>query len=337
MSGFVVILALLSALAFGLLALTAELVGRSLTHRLDFGRHVATPELRAAPTYYPFLLARVKVGVALLLARSRGASSARSAAARAAKRLLGASARGPVRACRGCGCRSRRGSGCSRSRLTSLLYLVQTDAERVAVGRWPLLAPWLHTSALPVFAVLAVVVALCWGAVARWLADYERYAEAAVARASRLALARRAARAGRPGRRRAGRSAPPLRARLRVAPASPPRVTRGEALAGSRVVRGFEPWEERWNRTLQATRPSGVARRSRRVRRSWLLGPLTVVGRRRLGDPPAVPDHAAAPARAGLLVAVRRAAALVVARRARSSRSSSRRACSPTSRTRAED
>ena len=34
---------LLSVLAFGLIALAAELLGRSMTHRLDFGRHVRTP------------------------------------------------------------------------------------------------------------------------------------------------------------------------------------------------------------------------------------------------------------------------------------------------------
>ena len=47
---------------------------------------------------------------------------------------------------------------------TSIFYLVQTDAEQIAAGRWPLLAPWLHTSALPVFAVLSVLVALAWSA-----------------------------------------------------------------------------------------------------------------------------------------------------------------------------
>jgi hypothetical protein len=67
---------------------------------------------------------------------------------------------------------------------------VQTDAERLSAGRWPLLAPLLHTSALPVFAVLAVVVALLYGAVSRWLADYERYALATVASAHRLASRR---------------------------------------------------------------------------------------------------------------------------------------------------
>src|SRR4029450_14111635 len=59
---------LLSALPFGLLALVAELVGRSLTHRVDLGRHVATPSY-AHTDYYPILLVVVKVGIALLLAR----------------------------------------------------------------------------------------------------------------------------------------------------------------------------------------------------------------------------------------------------------------------------
>ena len=59
---------LLSGLAFGLLALAAELLGRSLTHRMDIGRHVEAPGY-VRSVYYPFLLAAVKVGIALLLAR----------------------------------------------------------------------------------------------------------------------------------------------------------------------------------------------------------------------------------------------------------------------------
>ena len=58
--------------------------------------------------------------------------------------------------------------------VTSLFYLAQTDAERIAIGRWPSLSPWLHTSALPVFAVLAVVMALLWAAVQRWLSGRPR-------------------------------------------------------------------------------------------------------------------------------------------------------------------
>ena len=45
-----------AGLAFGLLALIAELTGRSLTHRLDVGRHVALASYSGAE-YYPFLLA----------------------------------------------------------------------------------------------------------------------------------------------------------------------------------------------------------------------------------------------------------------------------------------
>jgi len=72
---------------------------------------------------------------------------------------------------------------------TSLFYLVQQDAEQAAVGRWPLLSPWLHSSALPVFAVLAVLVALAWSAVASWLSAYERYAKETCARAERIVTA----------------------------------------------------------------------------------------------------------------------------------------------------
>jgi len=155
---------LLAALALGLLALVAELVGRSLTHRLDFGRHVATPSYSGAD-YYPVLLAVVKVGIALMLARLAWRFVK-------ARRLLGSDARFRPRV---------RFELSPRLWLlsfvtTSLIYLVQMDAEGISAGRWPLLAPWLHSSALPVFAVLSVVVALMYRAVERWLSDYETYA-----------------------------------------------------------------------------------------------------------------------------------------------------------------
>jgi hypothetical protein len=180
----------LAASAFGLLALVAELAGRSLTHRIDIGRHVESPSYSGAD-YYPFLLAFVKVGIALLLARLVWRFVRARATARAAERVLGAVRHRPA----------------PRLRLelsprlwaltfatTSLLYLVQADVEGIASGRWPLVAPWLHSSALPVFAVLAVLVAIVYGAVARWLTDYELYAEAAVARAHRLVAARQTVR-----------------------------------------------------------------------------------------------------------------------------------------------
>jgi putative intracellular protease/amidase len=187
---------LLSGLAFGLLALVAELAGRSLTYRLDVGRHVSTPGYAGAD-YYPFLLAAVKVGIALLLARLAWRFARAHAAAQAARRLLAAVGSRPCRAPRVRVVLSAR-LWLASFLVTSLFYLVQTDAERLSSGQWPPLSPWLHTSALPVFAVLAVLVAVVWGAVARWLADYERFAEAAVADAHRAVRASQAVPARRP-------------------------------------------------------------------------------------------------------------------------------------------
>jgi hypothetical protein len=176
---------LLSVLAFGLLALVTELIGRSVAQRFDVGRHTGAAGNPQAD-YYPFLLGVVKVGVALLLARLAWRVARAHTAEHTARRLLAAVRSGPA-------------LNVPRMRLTlsprlwlvffvttALIYLVQVDAEGLSAGRWPVLGPWLHTSALPAFAVLSVLAAVLWGAVQRWLADYERYAEAAVAHASRL-------------------------------------------------------------------------------------------------------------------------------------------------------
>ena len=176
---------LLARLALGLLALVAELAGRSLAHRLDFGRHVETSYSGAQ--YYPVLLAVVKVAVALMLARVAWRFVKARAVARAARRLLAAQ-----------GFATRHRAPRVRIQLspklwlgsfvvTSSIYLVQVDAEGISAGRWPLLAPWLHTAALPVFAVLSVAVALIYRAVENWLSDYENYARETIARASRSA------------------------------------------------------------------------------------------------------------------------------------------------------
>ena len=175
---------LLSVAAFGLLALVAELAGRSLTYRIDVGRHVATPAYAGAD-YYPFLLAGVKVGIALLLARLLWRLLRAHRTERAARRALAA-----------VGARPRLRIVLSARLwlaffgLTSVIYLVQAQAERLATPGDPsqLFWPWLHSSALPVFAVLAVVMALIWGAVQRWLAEYERFAEESARSACRLTL-----------------------------------------------------------------------------------------------------------------------------------------------------
>ena len=173
-----------TGLAFGLLALIAELTGRSLTHRLNVGEHVHSSAYSGAE-YYPLLLAAVKLGVALLLARLAWRFVRAHTAVRAGRRVLAAV--------------GKDAAPLPRLRLdlsprlwalafltTSIFYLFQTDTEQATSGRWPLFAPWLHTSALPVFAVLAVLVALAWSAVASWLREYERYAEDTCARAGRV-------------------------------------------------------------------------------------------------------------------------------------------------------
>jgi hypothetical protein len=199
-------------MAFALLALVAELTGRSLTNRLDLGRHVRSPSY-SGTDYYPFLLAAVKLGVALLLARLAWRFLRAHIAARAGRRMLARLGGTPAPA--------------PKVRLelsprlwlvaflvTSTFYLVHNDAEQAVAGRWALLAPWLHTSALPIFAVLSVLVALAWSAVARWLLDYERYASDTRAQAYRLSS-------------RAG-GAPPRSRRIETA-AAPPRKRFGLA------------------------------------------------------------------------------------------------------------
>jgi hypothetical protein len=158
----------LARVALVLLALVAELVGRSLAHRLDVGRHVGPVSYRHAD-YYPFLVAGVKLGVALMLARVAW----RFAKARRLAALLG---RPRVRV-----------ELSLRLWLvsffaTSAIYLAQMDAERGT----PFLFPLLHTSALPVFAVLSVLVAMLYRSVELWLRDYEQLAARAVACARRL-------------------------------------------------------------------------------------------------------------------------------------------------------
>ena len=175
----------LARVALVLLALVAELAGRSLAHRLDFGRHVETPYSGAQ--YYPVLLAVVKVAVALMLARVAWRFVKARAVARAARRLLDAQGSGAKQRAPRVRIELSPKLWLGSFLVTSSIYLMQVDAEGISAGRWPLLAPWLHTAALPVFAVLSVVVALIYRAVENWLSDYESYARETVARASRSA------------------------------------------------------------------------------------------------------------------------------------------------------
>jgi hypothetical protein len=176
---------LFAGLALGLLALIAELAGRSLTHRLEVGRHVGHLSYAHAD-YYPFLLAGVKVAVALMLARLAWRVARAHAAARAARRFATALGARPVR-------RAPRVRIELSWRLwllsfvvTASIYLVQADAEQIAAGSLHLLGPWLHSSALPVFAVLSVIVAVVFRTVELWLSDYEELAADAIELVRRL-------------------------------------------------------------------------------------------------------------------------------------------------------
>jgi len=177
---------LFGLLSLGLLSLVAELAGRSLTHRLNVGRHVGRVSYAHAD-YYPFLVGAVKVAAALMLAWLAWRVAKAHAAGRAAHRVAAALGARPQR-------RAPRVRIELSPRLwlisfvgTASIYLVQADAEGAEAGRWTLLlSPWLHSSALPVFAVLAVLVAVLYRAVASWLADYESLAAEAVAYARRL-------------------------------------------------------------------------------------------------------------------------------------------------------
>jgi hypothetical protein len=173
--------------AFGLLALVAELAGRSLTTRIDVGRHVEQPGY-AHTDYYPFLLLGVKIGVALLLARLAWRFAKARATARAARRVAATLVASHPRSVPRVRIELSPRLWLTSFVVTATFYLVQEDSERLAAGHLSPFWPWLHSSALPVFAVLAVVVAVVYRSVARWLADYETYARETAARARRLTL-----------------------------------------------------------------------------------------------------------------------------------------------------
>jgi hypothetical protein len=175
----------LAGLALGLVAMIAELAGRSLTLRLDVGRHVGRVSYAHAD-YYPFLLAGVKIGVALMLARLAWRVAKAHLAARAARRLVAALGVRSVRRAPRMRIELSRRLWLLSFVVTASIYLVQADADQIAAGDWHLLGPWLHSSALPVFAVLSVVVAVVFRTVELWLSDYEELAADTIALVRRL-------------------------------------------------------------------------------------------------------------------------------------------------------
>jgi hypothetical protein len=169
-----------SASAFALLVVAAEIAGRWATVRIGLVLHVGQP-MAASARYTPFVLLAVKAGAALLAARLVWRFARARTTARAGTRLLAALGHRSPCAPR---VRLRLSPGRSLAAFgsTSLIYLAQADLEHPAAT----LSPWLHTYALPVFAVLAVLVAAGWGAVSRWLEEYESYAAETIRRVRTL-------------------------------------------------------------------------------------------------------------------------------------------------------
>jgi len=172
---------------FALLVVVTEVTGRSFTTRVDRALHVA-PLANSGAAYYPFILVAVKVVTALALAALLARAIRARATAHAGERFLHAVGQRHDR------CAPRlRATLAPRIWLasfaaTSTVYLLQTDAEGAAAGRWPLFSPWLHTYALPVFAALSVLVAFAWR-FARWLYDVEDFAHRTLERVRRILTA----------------------------------------------------------------------------------------------------------------------------------------------------
>jgi hypothetical protein len=168
---------------FALLVIVTEVTGRSLAAHVDRALHVA-PLANSDAAYYPFLLVAIKVVTALALAALTARAMRARATAGAGGRLLQAVGHRHRRAPRLCATLSPRIWFASFA-ATSTVYLLQTDIEGAASGRWPLFSPWLHTYALPVFAALSVVVAFAWR-FARWLYDVEDFAHSTLEHVRRI-------------------------------------------------------------------------------------------------------------------------------------------------------
>lgn len=172
---------------FVVLVVVAEVVGRSLVGHVDRLFHVQ-PLARSDASYYPFLLVAVKTVGAVVFAGLLARAARAWATADAGNRLLAAVGHGHERRLprlhAGLSPRVWFGSFAA----TSLLYLVHADADGIAAGRWPLFSPWLHTYALPIFAGLAIAIALVWR-FASWLYEVEEYAVRSIARVRQILTA----------------------------------------------------------------------------------------------------------------------------------------------------
>lgn len=164
----------LAAGALVVAVLSGEVAGRWIAANLPLIADV--PQRRhGGLDAWPAVVIAAKIGVALVLARLAWRLVRAHRRAAAGERLLQAGRSHVVRPAPGIGLSAR--AWLVSFAAMSLLYLVPTSTGEITAGCWPLVAPWLHTQALPVFAVLAVVIAVLWRTISRWLAALERYGE----------------------------------------------------------------------------------------------------------------------------------------------------------------
>jgi hypothetical protein len=172
---------------FALLVVMAELAGRGLTARVDARLHVE-PLANSGTDYYPFLLVGVKVLCALALAGLLARATRARAAAEAGERLLHAIGHGHESRTPKLRPKLSPRIWLAAFAATSIAYLVDANVQTIDAGRSLSFDPWLHTYALPTFALLAVAVAFAWR-FASWLHDVEDYAYRTFARVRRILTA----------------------------------------------------------------------------------------------------------------------------------------------------
>lgn len=124
---------------------------------------------------WPAVLVATKVGLALLLARLAWRLVRARRVATSGERLLRIAGSRGTRPAPAIGLSPR--AWLASFTAMSLLYLVPTSSGEVTTGCWPLVTPWLHSQALPLFGVLAVVIAVLWRTIGHWLGALEEYGE----------------------------------------------------------------------------------------------------------------------------------------------------------------
>lgn len=166
---------LLAVGAFLILVLAGEVAGRWVVATVALADHAPRRSHGGGLDAWPAMVIGAKIGIALVLARLLWRLGRAHRVARGAECVARAFGQRSLRPRPTVGVSARAWLG-SFSAMSVLYVLPSTSAEATA-GCWPILTPWLHTQALPVFAVVAVVVAVLWRTVSRWLAELERYGE----------------------------------------------------------------------------------------------------------------------------------------------------------------